>query len=142
MADMLPDTPSARDLALLKAQIVSDEKELGQIMKDVLRMSRVEIDGVGDAAAAGDDADGEMAGEANGSVTGTGKGGRETRKKRTTPAALPPQELNLPAYPGVEFGDYAAKAFRKDGWKKAARGTTFSARVATKSGPRQVSGVA
>ncbi|KAI4151174.1 MAG: hypothetical protein LQ340_003659 [Diploschistes diacapsis] len=45
MADMLPAAPSPRDLAFLKAQIVGDEAELKDVVKEVLRMSARALDG-------------------------------------------------------------------------------------------------
>lgn len=95
MADMLKEVPNAHDLALLKAQIVSNEKELRAVIKDVAKSGPSKRDAT-----------------ANKIPSDPSK---KIEVRTTYPAAMP-QEPILPTYPGLEFSEYA-KRFKKDGWK-------------------------
>ena len=100
MASMLKELPTAQDLALLKAQIVSSDQELWEVIKDFTKLS---------APSKGYKA------KRNGTDTKTSG---DFASRPTYLAALP-QEPMLPEYPGLEFNEYAKK-FRKDGWKTKA----------------------
>ena len=120
MADMVRDRPTPRDLAFLKAQIVGDEKELREVMKEVLKMDKEELDDDGGSASTNSTSSSSKADPSGGDSAASPQGSeKKPRRKKAAPAALPPQEPSLPAYPGggMEFGEYA-KAFRRDGWKR------------------------
>ena len=113
MAAMQRSVPSRRDLLLLKAQIVADEKELKTIMKDGATLN---ASSTGAAISRSETSSRKSLVSAG----GASRAEEATPGRMQRPGALP-QEPILPAYPGLEFADYA-KTFQKDGWKARAWG--------------------
>ena len=104
MAEMQKENPTPQHLALLKAQIVSSDKELREVIKDFTKLSVPSKDSSAKKKRPGADDDLDV---------------------RPAYLAALPQEPVLPEYPGLEFSEYARK-FRKDGWKAKARGEVRS----------------
>ena len=123
MAEWLNDVPSPRDLAFLKAQIVSDDGELKDIMKNVLSASAAQLDRRSNSSPAttrssetSKKSTRSKSEKSNDKTSGEGVEKKKKAAKKSVTAAEP-QEHVLPAYPGVGLNEYA-KVFRKDGWKK------------------------